>query len=243
MRVDLATSPKVVRIASALRADRLRVIGGLHAVWCLFDVHSTDGRLDGYTLEALDDLIGFPGFGAAMSAVGWLEDGGDSLCTPRFDEHNGQSAKRRATETERKREARKLSAPDADKVRSREEKRREEIPTTHVVGESAPKPRPARKCPEAFEVTPAMQDWAVINAPLVNLDQTTATFRDHTFKTAITDWAGAWRNWMRREQQYTNDRQRPGARPVVNRQEAIEQRNQAALNEWLANEGETNAAV
>jgi hypothetical protein len=63
MRVDLATSPKVVRIASALRADRLRVIGGLHAVWCLFDVHSTDGRLDGYTLEALDDLIGFPGFG------------------------------------------------------------------------------------------------------------------------------------------------------------------------------------
>lgn len=210
MRVDLATSPKVVRIASALRADRLRVIGGLHAVWCLFDVHSTDGRLDGYTLEALDELIGFPGFGAAMVAVGWLEDDGVSLCTPRFDEHNGQSAKRRAMETERKREARKVSASDADKVRSREEKRREEItPTTDVVGESAPKPRPARKCPEAFEVTPAMQDWATINAPLVNLDQATATFRDHTFKTAITDWAGAWRNWMRREQQYTADRSKP----------------------------------
>jgi hypothetical protein len=126
MRMDLATSPKVVRIASALRADRLRVIGGLHAVWCLFDVHSTDGRLDGYTLEALDELIGFPGFGAAMSSVGWLEDDGESLCTPRFDEHNGQSAKRRATEAERKREVRKMSAPDADKVQTREEKRREE---------------------------------------------------------------------------------------------------------------------
>lgn len=243
MRVDLATSPKVVRIASALRADRLRVIGGLHAVWCLFDVHSTDGRLDGYTLEALDELIGFPGFGAAMVAVGWLEDDGVSLCTPRFDEHNGQSAKRRAMETERKREARKVSAPDADKVRSREEKRREEItPTTDVVGESAPKPRPARKCPEGFEVTPAMQDWATINAPLVNLDQATATFRDHTFNTAITDWAGAWRNWMRREQQYTTDRQRPGARPVVNRQEAIEQRNRAVAEEWLASQGADHAA-
>ena len=78
-----------------------------------------------------------------------------------------------------------------------------------------------------------MQEWATINAPLVNLDQATATFRDHTFKTAITDWAGAWRNWMRREQQYTTDRQRPGARPAVNRQEAIEQRNRAVGDEWL----------
>lgn len=143
MRVDLATSPKVVRIASALRADRLRVIGGLHAVWCLFDVHSTDGRLDGYTLEALDDLIGFPGFGAAMSAVGWLDDEGESLCTPRFDEHNGQSAKRRAMETERKREARKVSAPDADKVRSREEKRREDKSSTDVEEKRASRSRPA----------------------------------------------------------------------------------------------------
>lgn len=88
-----------------------------------------------------------------------------------------------------------------------------------------------------------MQEWSITNTPLVNLDQATATFRDHTFKTAITDWPGAWRNWMRREQQYTTDRQRPGARPVVNRQEAIEQRNQAAVNAWLANEGETNAAI
>jgi hypothetical protein len=30
MRVALQTHPKVVRIASALKADRLRVVGGLH---------------------------------------------------------------------------------------------------------------------------------------------------------------------------------------------------------------------
>ena len=126
MRVDLSTSPKVVRISSALRADRLRVIGGLHAVWCLFDVHSEDGNLPGYTLDALDEMIGFPGFASAMASVGWLVDDGESLSAPRFDEHNGQSAKRRAMETERKREKRKLSAVDADKMRSREEKRRED---------------------------------------------------------------------------------------------------------------------
>lgn len=126
MRVDLGTSPKVVRMSSALHADRLRIVGGLHAVWCLFDVHSVDGKLHGYTADALDDLIGFPGFAASMISVGWLEDGGNFLAAPRFDEHNGQSAKRRAMETERKREARKASASDADKMRSREEKRREE---------------------------------------------------------------------------------------------------------------------
>lgn len=133
MRVDLSTSPKVVRIASALRADRLRVIGGLHAVWCLFDVHSEDGLLDGYTLEALDETISFPGFSAAMVSVGWLVDDGKSLSAPRFDEHNGQSAKRRAMETERKRESRKVSAVDADKMRSREEKRREDKEVNHLV--------------------------------------------------------------------------------------------------------------
>ncbi|WP_250500576.1 hypothetical protein [Caballeronia sp. GAWG1-5s-s] len=129
MRADLHTHPKVVRIASALKADRLRVVGGLHAVWCLFDVHSEDGVLDGYTPDALDDMIGFPGFARSLVSVGWLIEEPDSLVVPRFDEHNGQSAKRRAQETQRKREARKTSASDADNLRSREEKRREELKT------------------------------------------------------------------------------------------------------------------
>jgi len=126
MRTNLPTHPKVVRIASALDADRLRVCGGLFAVWCLFDTHSVDGKLDGYTVEVLDNMLGFPGFGAAMCRVGWLEVDGESLSTPRFDSHNGTSAKRRAQETDRKREDRKLSASNADEKRSREEKRREE---------------------------------------------------------------------------------------------------------------------
>lgn len=130
MRVNLRSHPKVVRMSSALKADRLRVIGGLHSAWCLFDEHSIDGRLEGYRPETLDEDIGFPGFSAAMIAVEWLSDDGDSLMTPRFDEHNGQSAKRRAQDSERKRNYRKLSAEtsalEADKKRTREEKRRED---------------------------------------------------------------------------------------------------------------------
>lgn len=127
MRADLHTHPKVVRMASALKADRLRIVGGLHSAWCLFDVHSVDGLLDGYSADTLDDLIGFPGFSRAMMAVGWLEENGESLVMPRFEAHNGQSAKRRAQDADRKRNARKASASEADKKRTREEKRREDI--------------------------------------------------------------------------------------------------------------------
>lgn len=141
MSVDLRTHPKVVRMSSALKADRLRVIGGLWAVWCLFDAHTEDGLLEGYTLQAVDDDLGWRGFGAAMQAVGWLEESESGLHAPRFEDHNGATAKRRAMETSRKGKSRKVSAPspqdvpqacvqvsasDADKLRNREEEIREE---------------------------------------------------------------------------------------------------------------------
>lgn len=138
MRSNLRRHPKVVRMASALNADRLRVVGGLHAVWCLFDEHSEDGRLCGYTPAAIDDEIGWAGFCAQLIAIGWIEsDGADGLLLPEFDTHNGASAKRRAQEADRKRadraaskdhpqDVQETSASDADKKRTREEKRREE---------------------------------------------------------------------------------------------------------------------
>jgi hypothetical protein len=141
MRSDLFTHPKVVRMSSALQADRLRTVGGLMSAWCLFDAHSIDGRLDGYTLETLDELVGWRGFSRAMESVGWLvSDGGEGLSLPAFDTHNGASAKRRAMEADRKRAEREAakagseddrnpSALDADKKRTRGEERREEIDT------------------------------------------------------------------------------------------------------------------
>lgn len=133
MRIELQTHPKVFRMVSALNADRLRIIGGLHVAWSIFDTHSDDGVLVGYTADAMDAVIGWPGFTQAMIQVQWasLNESG-SLVMPRFDEHNGKSAKRRANDSERKRNIRKggndaeMSASDADKKRTREEKRRED---------------------------------------------------------------------------------------------------------------------
>jgi hypothetical protein len=138
MRMDLATCPKVVRIMSAISSDKFRTIGGLHAVWCVYDQHSTDGVLAGYTAEIMDSIIGWPGFSRAMIAAEWLQETPEGLVMPRFDEHNGSSAKKRAEDTNAKR-VRRMSDKTSDKTRTslgqnsdqiREEKIREEFKRT-----------------------------------------------------------------------------------------------------------------
>lgn len=134
MRIDLLSHPKIVRILSATKSDKFRVVGGLHAVWSIFDTHSEDGVLDGYSAYALDHVIGWDGFSAALLSVGWLEEFDGTLVMPEFDEHNGKSGKRRAEDQKRKRDARKdpenvriLSASEQDKNGTREREEKEKI--------------------------------------------------------------------------------------------------------------------
>lgn len=153
MRNELQSHPKVVRIMSALGTDKFRVIGGLHAVWSIFDTHCADGILPGYTPTALDAIIGWGGFAEAMMKVQWLFfDGQETLTLPEFTEHNGQSAKRRAEDQKRKRNLRRdgseadeeppevptPSGKSADKKRTRERERLEDIPVVPT-GKSAGK--------------------------------------------------------------------------------------------------------
>lgn len=134
MRLDLQTHPKVVRILSATESDKFRVIGGLHAVWAVFDQHSEDGVLRGYTPELMDHVIGWPGFSRAMIEVDWLQAPEEkTLVMPEFESHNGRSGKRRAEDQKRKKASRKrpqsvrnLSEEGHSEMRTREEKRREE---------------------------------------------------------------------------------------------------------------------
>lgn len=91
----------------------------------------------------------------------------------------------------------------------REEKRREELDTEASASAVAAKaPRPSRKCPESFEPVDAPA-WTATHAPGVDWQRETEKFRDHTFKTAHNDWAGAWRNWMRRAAESSAGANRP----------------------------------
>lgn len=95
MRKALLADPKIVRISSALKADRFRTVGGVFAAWCLFDDQTEDGKLEGYTPALLDEIVGWPGLAAAMVQVDWLVVGENFLQATRFDEYNSKSAKRR----------------------------------------------------------------------------------------------------------------------------------------------------
>ncbi|MFA9263056.1 MAG: hypothetical protein ACEQSB_06975 [Undibacterium sp.] len=139
MNKSLPRDPRVVRISSALKADRLRTVGGLLSAWCLFDEQTEDGKLEGYTPELMDEIVGFQGLARAMESVGWLEVSDGFLVVPRFEEHNGQSAKRRAQDSDRKMSARKADkCPQVKRTKSGLEKNREEksnIPPTPQGGD------------------------------------------------------------------------------------------------------------
>jgi len=198
MRTELQTHPKVRRIASALHADKFRTIGGLHAVWSLFDAHSVDGSLECYTPEDIDSEIGFPGFARAMESVEWLDVRPDRLCLPEFDEHNGQSAKRRAEDQKRKRRVRNPSAPEADKKRTREEKRREEKETLS---------NRVRAIDVPFIPGDSVKRWAAEKFPSLDFEEEVAAFVDHhTAKGSVfKDWDAAVRSWLRHAGKWNRD--------------------------------------
>lgn len=101
MRVDLATHPKVDRLAVLLGRDEFYVVGALFAFWSWADKHAVDGRVDGATSRLVDKVTRVDGLAAALESVGWLavDDGGISL--PRFHDHNGDSAKERSLKNQR----------------------------------------------------------------------------------------------------------------------------------------------
>ena len=223
MRTDLFTHPKIVRMSSALKADgrpalkadRLRTVGGLLSVWCLFNAHSADGTLAGYSFEAVDEHVGIAGFAQAMADVEWLSGDAAGLVLPDFDKHNGQSAKRRAQDADRKREVRKESANEADGKRTREEKRREEkdksAPTASAPAHapenaSSEKPSPQRRgtrLPADWQPTADDVQWAKAEHPGVDLRSEIPKFRDFWHAkagadAAKLDWSATLRNWVRR---------------------------------------------
>lgn len=96
MRVDLWDDPRIVATAAALGEPRSRVIGSCYRLWALADTYTVDGRLIGYSAAALDAAVELPGFSIALAKVGWLHLHADAVEIPRFADHNGASAKKRA---------------------------------------------------------------------------------------------------------------------------------------------------
>jgi len=111
METGLIRNPKVIRMGLLAKVHPATICGAVFVLWALADEHTTDGRLEGYTFEVIDAMVGVTGFCAAAQTVDWIGVDGGVVYIPRFDEHNGQSAKQRALTTSRVAKHRSCNAP------------------------------------------------------------------------------------------------------------------------------------
>lgn len=135
MRTSLLTNPRVNGIARILEEDRevsralstgfsgymseivtrnvMRhvTVSSLLIVWGAANEHTRDGVFRNADLSDIDDMVGIPGFGEAMVAVGWAsyDDESSTVTLPNFSEYNTSGRDRTAnakTAAERQREYR-----------------------------------------------------------------------------------------------------------------------------------------
>ncbi|KRB33370.1 hypothetical protein [Acidovorax sp. Root70] len=137
MRGNLWDDPRVARLVDMTDSSEAAVVGGLYWLWATADQHTQDGLMPGLSLRQIDRKTGIQGLGKALCDIGWLSETEAGVRLENFEEHNGQSAKRRCVDAQRKATVRTVSASDADKSQTsagqetpnlgaREEKRREE---------------------------------------------------------------------------------------------------------------------
>lgn len=101
MRGNLWDDPRVARLADLTDNSEAAVVGGLYWLWATADQHSADGIMPGLSLKGIDRKTGIPGFGKALCQIGWLVDHPEGVRIPHFEEHNGDSAKKRCQTAKR----------------------------------------------------------------------------------------------------------------------------------------------
>ncbi len=228
MRTDLREDPTVFRLAELLGIDELHVVGCLFCFWAWVDKHAVDGHVDGATSRMIDKVSDRAGFADAMVAVGWLVVDGAGVQIPKFDRHNGESAKERSLKNARQAKWRAgkdvsvdshVDAEPSTQPSTREEKRREDISTPlPPSGEQRENADRGKRLPDDWGLEPegpegmtadVVQaardlkaeldvDWGLRRVRF-ELDN----FRDYWHakagRTATkTDWLATWRTWLRK---------------------------------------------
>ncbi len=119
MRSNLWDDPRVARLCDLTDCGEATVIGGLYWLWSAADQHTEDGFMLGLSVGQINRKTGIAKFAESLEAIGWIVSKEDGILIVNFNDHNGVSAKRRASEARRKAGSRKASASDADKSRTK----------------------------------------------------------------------------------------------------------------------------
>lgn len=210
---------------------------GLYAMsLCVAKRLMSDGRLTRVHLRRLgapDDLVD------RLIAGGlFVPDGDDAVIVAAWLAHNDSVSRieeRRASDAARKRVSRAkrpdghadTSAPRPDGLadteeKSREEKRREDVGASNESNDT--RRRRGTPAPDIFGVSEQMRSWAATKGIIIDLDAETERFLDHhrAKGSKFQDWLGAWRNWMRKAQQYAERDGRVGRPQLAEGQNWVE---------------------
>lgn len=213
--------PEIYQIASALGVTPEDAFGRCVRIWIWADQQSLNGHEISVTFVTLDSLSRHAGFGIALAKVGWLIDNGDGTVTfPRFDRHNGETAKTRADATNRKRRQREnqekvvtdMSQKDRDESVTREEKRCTPSSSLRSEDGEAPK-KPVEKkntvtgsrIPADWFLPKDWGEWALkerLDLSPDDVRREADNFRDHWLSQAgargrKANWLATWRKWIR----------------------------------------------
>lgn len=206
------SSRKVLMIP---RANRAKCLG----VWVQAGSWSakelTDGHVPGYVL---DDLGGIPEERDELIRVGlWEsdEDGGIIFHNWHLYQPSREQVKQsRGRISEAKAKAGKIGGLKSGEARAKQNRSKTEANSKQNEAPTRPDPTSpskdgdsASRIPKSFVLTEAMTLWAEGVGLTINLETETAKFVDYWTaesgpKASKRDWVAAWRNWMRRAQDY-----------------------------------------
>ncbi|MFZ4082650.1 MAG: hypothetical protein ACOYKN_15580 [Pirellula sp.] len=102
VRANLETDYRVTVIADRLKQHPTRILGCLCVLWFRGDTHTEDGFLPGFTRGIVDKEVGLKGFAKELEQCQWLEFTDDGARIVDFRKHNGEGAKGRAKDLQRK---------------------------------------------------------------------------------------------------------------------------------------------
>lgn len=164
VRTDIHAVPEVVRLSRILGRSIGEVVGTLIQFWSWAQAHTEDGSFAGLDVADIAAACHVPPkFLAALVEVSWLVCDHEGVAIPNFDRWMSRGAKRRLSETLKKRRQRaaetdvsrscpdrvpKLSRLHRDTNGTRGEERREELTSAVADVVSSEPPQAAREPPK-----------------------------------------------------------------------------------------------
>lgn len=218
VRTNLWDDPRISQLCDKTGAQEATVIGGLYWLWAMADEHTEDGLCNGLSVTAVDRKTGIRGFGAALVAIGWVEETPAGIRMMRFDEHNGTSAKARAVTAKRVAKHRSHSEEGGDVTGhldlgngdtvtgplAREDKNKRRTKKT-VNDESEGRGTRGTRLPDDWKPSPEDVAYCKTERPDLLPSKVAANFYDYWIAKAGKDgvklnWSATWRSWVRKEQ-------------------------------------------